>query len=877
MSEAHSFGSWLKQRRRSLDLTQEELAQRATCSLSTLRKIEADTLAPSKELAHLLGVALVVPAAEYEAFIVFARGGKGAVTVPAQPAPPQVAPAGAKPQNAGYYLPTPLTGLVGRERELQSGCALLRREHVRLLTLVGPPGAGKTRLSLALAKALQPDFVDGVCFVPLEPIREAALVLPAIAQAVHVRESADLSLALALQEALSQQQLLLVLDNFEQVVEAAPQLGDLLLGAPGLKIIVSSREALKLYGEYEFPVLPLALPDLHQLPAAALLDMYPAVELFVQRARAVRPNFAIDANNAATIAQICAWLDGLPLAIELAAAQIKWQTPANLLEQLRKQLLTLTGGPRDLTPRQQTLRGALDWSYNLLTPVEQHLLVACGVINGSGTTSLIAALTDLEPTFCDGLLRGLTEKSLLQCSADEQGELRYTLLQMVREYAQAKQQELALQASLQARHAAFYSRLVAESLPALRTAAAESALNRLAQEHNNLRSALTWYLQTDPLSGVRLATRLGNSLWGIRGYFREGRHWLEKLLAVIPTLSDKEPDNEPMLVDLAAAHLTAARITLGQGDLPAAARFAHSSEQLALLLEDDPSVRAALRCRAAVALHQSDYAQATQLYQQALALCNRATDPQEAVTILNGLGLVVKDQGDFARALVLHEESYALATQSGDRIGQARARTYASIAAYWQGDYSRAIALAQAAMHLQQGIGDVISLSYSRETLGMALVKIGRFAEGAQVLEESLRAFTEQDDRSGIALLLVDLGQVAYAQQEYGRAFAYQRDALQIAYTIGDRRRCAFALEGMALARTRLSTAHESQAAAVRLLAAAATLRTAIGAPLPANEQAAYTECLALVAANLPPALYHDAWHQGATLGLGELVQACYE
>lgn len=876
MSEAHSFGSWLKQRRRALDLTQAELAQRATCSLSTLRKIEADTLAPSKELAQLLAVALVVPAAEYEAFIAFARGGKGVFVSPTQP-PLRVAPAAAKPENPGYYLPTPLTGLVGRERELQSGCALLRRDHVRLLTLVGPPGAGKTRLSLVLAKALQGEFAQGACFVPLEPISDAALVLPAIAQALHLRESAGISLQVALQEALRQQQLLLVLDNFEQVVEAAPHLSELLVASPGLKIIVSSREALKIYGEHEFPVLPLAIPDIHHLPSADLLDMYPAVELFVQRARAVRPNFAIDASNAATLAQICAWLDGLPLAIELAAAQIKWQTPALLFEQLRQQLLALTGGPRNLTPRQQTLRGALDWSYNLLAPIEQQLLVACGVINGSGTSSVIAALTDLEPTFCDGLLRGLAEKSLLQCSADEQGELRYTLFQMVREYAQAKQRELGVQAHLQARHATFYSHLVAESLPALQTDAAESVLNRLTMEHNNLRSALAWYLQTEPLPGLKLATALANTLWGIRGYFREGRSWLEKFLAVIPAPTDTAAGNEPTMMALVAAQLAAARLTLGQGDLLAAASFACSSEQLALLLEDEPAVRAALHCRAAVALHQSDYAQATQLYQQALALCNRATDPQEAATILNGLGLVAKDQGDFARALALHEESYALAAHSGDLIGMARALTYSSIAAFWQGDYRRASELAQQAMHVQRGIGDVISLSYSREILGMALTKLGRFAEGRQALEESLRAFEEQDDRSGVALLLVDLGQVAYAQQEYGRAFAYQRDALQIAHKIGDRRRCAFALEGMALARTRLSTASESQAEAVRLFAAAATLRTTIGAPLPASEQAAYSEGLAQAAACLPPALYNAAWEQGVTVGLGELVQACYE
>lgn len=882
MSESVSFGAWLKQRRRTLDLTQEELAQRIACSLSTLRKIEADNLAPSKELAQLLAVAVGVAAADQEAFIAFARGAKKSFTVAAlPPAAPFSAPVAATPPTVlPYSLPTPLTGLVGREREIQSGCALLRREHVRLLTLVGPPGAGKTRLSLALAKALQAEFRHGACFVALAPISDPTLVLSAIAQALHVREGASVALLATLQETLTQQQLLLVLDNFEQVVDAAPQVSELLSAAPELKVIVSSRETLKLYGEYEFPVAPLAVPDINHLPSPDLLEVYPAVELFTQRARSVRPNFAITATNGAAIAQICAWLDGLPLAIEMAAARIKWQSPSLLLEQLRQQLLDLTGGPRDLTPRQQTLRGAMDWSYNLLTPLEQQLFAAFGVIRGSCTATAMAAITPLEEALCETLLRGLVEKSLLQCTADEAGVLRYTMLQMMVEYAQAKQQEQGVQADLQARHAAFYARLVEESLPQLQTAA-ESTLNRLTLEHDNLRAALLWYLQPEPsgeltlvtsekYSGLILATRLATSLWGIRGYFSEGRRWLEKFLASTPTTAQAGTPDE--LTSVAAAWLAVAQMALGQGDLPAAATFAATSEQLALAVETDSAVRAALRCRAAIALHQSDYSQATQLYQQALALCNLATEQREAASILNGLGLIAKDQGAYAQAITLHEQSYTLAAGIGDTIGQARAQTYASIAAYWQGDYAHCIELAQQTMTLQQGIGDVISLTYSREILAMALVKLGRFAEGIQALEACWRAFEAQEDRSGVAMVLVDLGQAAYAEAAYGRSFAYHRDALHIAYAIGDRRRSAFALEGMAMALTRLTTAPTQLAAAVQLFAAAAAIRTAIGSPLPAIERPDYEASLALTATQLVPAAYTAAWHTGSTTPLESFV-----
>lgn len=874
MSESLSFGTWLKQRRRTLDLTQEELAQRIACSLSTLRKIEADHLAPSKELAQLLAVAIGVGTAEQAAFVAFARGGQATFAPPhgtgvGSPTPVFVT----SPTPPAYYLPTPLTGLVGREREVQSGSALLRRDHVRLLTLVGPPGAGKTRLSLALAKALQAEFAHGVCFVALAPIHEPGLVLSAIAQALHIRECAGRALLTVVQETLAQQQLLLVLDNFEQVMAAAPLVSDLLVAAAALKIIVSSRETLKLYGEYEFPVTPLAVPNIQQLPSPDLLDVYPAVELFVQRARAVRPDFALTTANATAIAHICAWLDGLPLAIEMAAARTKWQSPPLLLEQLRQQLLALTGGPRDWSPRQQTLRGAMDWSYNLLTPVEQQIFVALGVSNGSCTAALMAAVTELDSALCDTLLRGLVEKSLLQCTADEQGELRYTMLQMVREYAQAKQQEQGLQAHLQARHAAFYCRLVAESYEHSQTAAAEHTLNRLALEQSNLQSALAWCLQADRAGGLRLATQLANSLWGVRGHFSEGRTWLEQLLAGTPTTN--RDGNDGYLALVAAAWLAAAQMALGQGDLPAAASFATQSEQLALVLREESAVRAALRAQAAIALHQSDYAQATQLYEAALAHCNLNTDQREAAAILNGLGLIAKDQGDYAQALALHARSYQLSITAGDTIGQARALTYSSIAAYWQGEYGRCIDLAQQIITLQQGIGDVISLTYSREILGMALVKVGRFAEGIAVLEASRQAFEQQADRSGVAMVLVDLGQATYAQAAYAPSLAYHCAALQLAHAIGDRRRCAFALEGMAMAMAYLATTPTDYEAAVQRFAAAATLRTAIGAPLPPTDQPACAAALAFVTTRLAEAAYTCAWQTGTTLPVAAFLQHC--
>ena len=427
-------------------------------------------------------------------------------------------------------LPLQPTPLVGREREVAEITDRVRSEEVRLLTLTGPGGTGKTRLALQAAADLLEEFEDGVFFVALATITDPELVPSTIAGPLGVKESAEQPLIESLKSYLQEKHLLLVLDNFEQVVQEAPVVGELVAACPKLKALATSRTPLRLYSEQEYPIPPLALPDPKLLPPVKVLTQYEAVRLFVERARAVKADFSVTNENAPAVAEICARLDGLPLAIELAGARIRMLSPQAMLTRLGNRLKLLKGGARDLPTRQQTLRGAIDWSYDLLEEEEKTLFGRLSVFSGGRTLEAIEEICDPEGDL-DALegVESLLQKSLLRREEGVGGESRFVMLETVHEYARERLEASDEAEETRRLHAEYFLALAEEAEPELSGADQLACLERLEAEHDNLRAALSWSLEKEPETALRLAGALAR-FWEMRARFLEGSSWLEAAL-----------------------------------------------------------------------------------------------------------------------------------------------------------------------------------------------------------------------------------------------------------------------------------------------------------------------------------------------------------
>ncbi len=775
-------------------------------------------------------------------------------------------------------LPRPLTDLLGRDGEVIEIAARLRQR--RLVTLTGIGGVGKTRLAIAVAEVLVEEYTDGAWFVDLAGVSDANLVVQSVATVLGVHEEPGVSLQEALVSFLRPRLLVLVLDNCEHLLPTCASLAeDLLHSGSGVRVLATSRQALGITGEVDWQVPPLPFPELVHLPTEATrllaeVSECASAQLFVERAESVQKTFALTAHNALAIAQICQRLDGIPLALELAAGNVKVLPVEQIARRLDDVFQLLIRGSRTALPRQQTLRATMDWSYALLNDTEKALLCGLSVFAGGWTLQAAeevcsgASRTAEESVSSREVLQvltHLTDKSLV-VSEERAGEARYRLLETVRQYARERLGKSGATDAWRIAHRDYFLRLAEDAQEKLGGPEQKMWVQHLETEHDNLRAALDFCLTTS--KGVEVGLQLAAALqqfWWTHGHLSEGRYCLETAL--------NRPDAQEPTPTRARALSGAGSLALMQGDYVGARGWYEKSLALGQALEDKQGVARVLGNLGMVADRQGDYAAARSYFEASLTMKREFGDKRGIANTLLGLGNVAMEQSDYVTARLLSEESLALGQELEDKRCIARSLTNLGNIAHLQGDYTVAHPLYEASLAIQRDLGDQRGVARSLNNLGNVATAEGNFAAARSLFEESLELQRELGDREGIAYSLCNLGSLLGKQGEYSAAHACLRECLTTCQDLGEKWAVAYALEGCAEMAYRQQQTERS----IQVYAAAHALRVTHGSPLPPNECQEYDRHVAALREAVGENRFREAWAKGQVKTLEQAIAYALE
>ncbi len=776
-------------------------------------------------------------------------------------------PSTLSPQRRPGNIPSLSTSFVGREQEIAAICGQLR-VNVRLLTLFGTAGVGKTRLALQVATELIDQFADGIYFVALEQFSDTDEVMTAIAQALSVQQEKGRSLVEQVKETLRAPSILLVLDNFEQVLSARLVIADLLASCPKLKVLVTSRVMLHLRAEQLFEVSPLPLPGHRHVSDLKALSHYASVALFVQRAQAVVPDFQLIPGNAAAVAGICTRLDGIPLAIELAAARTRHFSPPTLLAQLEKGLTILQGKAPDVPARQQTLRGAIAWSYDLLGSAEQRVFRRLSVF-ANGTTLAAAEPVCIAAGPINGsvleVLEELVDKSMLQRQEQGNGKTRFWLLQTLREYGVERLSEAGELAATQAAHAAHFLSWVDRVASKLFGAEQADWLDQLDREYDNVRVALEWMLDGTEIETGRAeqALRLCVALmlfWEIRGYLVEGLAFMERALALG---RDAAPS-----VRAQALHY-AGFLALMQDDNTRAEAFLRESQLLFRESGDKPGMANILRLQGNLAMMKNNYKIARRLLEEALNIYRERGDMRRAASTRDALAQVAIAQCDYSRAQSLLEENLASYRALGEQYGTAYPLYHmAHILFLSRGDRAKARDLAEESLALFRAVGNRRLIAYVLSLLGQILSVDREDDRARSMLDESVAIFKVVGDRSGTTEALIALARFVAYRGKHETAQSFYKESWELLQAIGARELAVACLEGYG----EVLVAQGEARWAVQLWGTAATIRAAIVAPMPPVYRAVYIQAVTSARELLSEETFQSAWIEGSRTPLEQVT-----